>query len=152
MFHVIEDKAMLRELTESILTDHGCDVLCFESGDQYLEYLKSPEFISPIAVLSDLTMPGINGYDLAIAIRKIHPYQKIILITGNADAYLHPEAVQQICYTLDKPYKPEKLISIVDSVTACHQLQLSSPSHAYPQKCNIDPLFDCQFASLNQDY
>jgi len=146
MFHIIDDEAMLRELTESILTDYGCDVLCFESGDQYLEYLKSPEFINPIAVLSDLTMPGINGYDLALKIRKIYPFQKIILITGNADLSSHKEAERQICYTLDKPYDPENLIAIIDSVTACHQSHGSKKQGCYPQQCYIDASFRCQFS------
>jgi len=146
MFHVIDDEAMLRNLTEAILTDYGCGILCFESGEQYLEYLKSPEFINPIAVLSDVTMPGIDGYDLALKIRKLHPFQKIILITGNPDPEHHKEASQQICYTLNKPYNPEKLISIIDSITACHQLHISNKQSDYPQKCNIEPSFDCAFA------
>ena len=52
MFHIIDDEAMLREVSETILADYGYDVLCFESGDQYLKHLKSPNFVKPTAVLS----------------------------------------------------------------------------------------------------
>jgi len=149
MFHVIDDEAMLREVTSAILIDCGYDVLCFESGNQYLEYLNSPNFIEPTAVLSDVTMPGINGYDLVLEIRKILPFQKIILITGNPDSEHHKKAAQQICYTLklNKPFNPEKFIAIVDSVSSCHQLHQTDQQQPYPQKCHIDPLFNCPFSA-----
>ncbi|MDQ6955555.1 MAG: response regulator [Mariprofundaceae bacterium] len=152
MFHIIDDEAMLRELAESILVDHGCDVLCFESGNQYLEYLKSPEFAKPIAVLSDATMPGINGYDLALKIRECLPFQKIILVTGNADLEHHKKAAKQVCYTLDKPYNFEKFITMIDTIVACHQAHTSNEHSDYPSKCNIDPSLNCIFAhqSVNQ--
>ncbi|MBN4082231.1 response regulator [Mariprofundus ferrooxydans] len=120
MFHIIDDEAMLRELTSAMLVDYGYDVLCFESGEQYLEYLKSPSFVKITAVLSDVTIPSINGYDLALKIRKVTPLQKIILITGNADAEHHQEVAQQVCYTLNKPFNPEKLIAMIDIVN--HEL------------------------------
>ena len=146
MFHIIDDEEILREFTESILVDCGFDVLCFESGNQYLEYLNSPKFKKPIAVLSDVTMPGINGYDLALEIRKILPFQKIILITGNADPEHHKEAAKQVCYTLNKPYSPEKLISIIQGITACNHLYASNKEAEYPQMCSMNPLSYCPFS------
>jgi DNA-binding NtrC family response regulator len=146
MFHIIDDEAMLREVTSAMLIDYGYDVLCFESGAQYLEYLKSPNFIEPTAVLSDVTMPGINSYDLALEIRKALPFQKIILITGNPDSKHHKKAAQQICFTLNKPFNPEKFLAMVGSVSNCHQLHLTNQQQPYPQKCSIDSLFNCPFA------
>jgi len=145
MFHVIDDEAMLRELTSTMLADHGYGSLCFESGEQYLEHLKSPSFVKPTAVLSDVTLLGISGYDLALEIRKLIPLQKIILITGNADPEHHKEAAQQVCYTLNKPFNPEKFIAMVGSISACHQLHLTDKQLPYPQKCSIDSLFPCPF-------
>jgi len=146
MFHIIDDEAMLRELTSTMLADHGYDSLCFESGEQYLEYLKSSNFVKPTAILSDVTMPGINGYDLALEIRKLLPLQKIILITGNADSDQHKKAAQQVCYTLNKPFNPEKFIAMAGSVSACDQLHITNKQYPYPQKCSIDSLFPCPFA------
>lgn len=152
MFHVIDDEAMLRELTSAILIDYGYDVLCFESGDQYLKYLKSPEFVNPTVVLSDVTMPGINGYDLALEIRKAFPFQKIILITGNSDPKNHKEAAQQVCHTLSKPFDPERLFIMLDGITACHQRQLTGKQPAYPQKCSVGSLSSCPFSCKIKDY
>lgn len=146
MFHIIDDEAMLRELTSAILIDYGYDVLCFESGDQYLEYLKSPDFVKPTAVLSDVTMPGINGYDLALEIRKALPFQKIILITGNSDSEHHKKATQQVCHTLNKPFKLKKFIAMLGGISACHQLHLADKQHPYPQECSVGSLSSCPFA------
>ena len=146
MFHIIDDEAMLREVTSAMLVDCGYDVLCFESGEQYLAYLNSPNFTEPTAVLSDVTMPGINGYDLALEIRKTLPFQKIILITGNPDSEHHKKATQQICFTLNKPFHPEKFLAMIASVRSCQQLHRTKQQQAYPQKCSIDSLFNCPFA------
>jgi DNA-binding NtrC family response regulator len=136
---------MLPEVTSTMLMNYRDDVLYFESGEQYLEHLKSPNFIEPTAVLSDVTMPGINGYDLALEIRKVLPFQKIILITGNPDSKYHTKAAQQICFTLNKPFNPERFIAMAGDVSSCHQLHQTDQQQPYPQKCRIDSLFDCPF-------
>ena len=148
MFHVIDDEEMLREVTSAILADCGYDVLSFESGEQYLEYLNSPNFTNPIAVLSDVTMPGISGYDLALEIRKKLPFQKIILITGNADSEHYKKAAQQVCHTFNKPFNPEKFISMVNSISICHQSHFSNEQNCgCPQKCHIESSSTCTFAN-----
>lgn len=145
MFHVIDDEEMLRELLEVIITDAGYDVRCFNSGEAYIEFLKSPEFEEPIAVLSDVSMPGISGYDLVLKIRKTYPLQKIILVTGYADDAHHERASNQLCYTLDKPFKPEKLITLLASLAACEDNNKHITGHEHSQHCKYGIEHDCPF-------
>ncbi|GAV19559.1 nitrogen assimilation regulatory protein [Mariprofundus micogutta] len=119
MFHIIDDEEQIRNLVKALIVRTGHEALCFESGTQYLEYLNNPDFIPPIAVLTDVTMPGINGYDLAVEIRNNLPFQKIILITAYADEEHHRFAASQLCYTLNKPYHAETLIALITALIAC---------------------------------
>ena len=43
-----------------------------KNGDDLLEWLEGPEAVAPDLILSDLNMPGKNGYDV-IAEMKVHP-------------------------------------------------------------------------------
>lgn len=43
-----------------------------KNGDALLEWLDSPEAVTPDIILSDLNMPGKNGYDV-ISEMKVHP-------------------------------------------------------------------------------
>jgi len=119
MFHLIDDEEMLRDLLEAIITDAGYCVRCFDYAEHYLQYLHSPAFEKPIAVLSDVNMPGMSGYDLAIEIRKTHPLLKIALITGHADDEHHRFAASQLCSTLIRPFQPKNLLTLLASLAAC---------------------------------
>jgi len=112
---------------------------------KYLKYLNSSKYGKPIAVLSDVTMPGIHGYDLALEIRKHSPFQKIVLITGYADAEHHKRAASQLCYTLDKPYKPEKLISMINILAACDKKHQSGDKIEYFKHCEFGIGHSCPF-------
>jgi len=118
MFHVIDDVKELVEVLQAIISGAGYAVLCFTSGERYLEYLNSPEFKKPIAVLSDVDMPGVNGHQLALEVRKKFHTLKIVFLTGKADHEHHEFAASNACDTLEKPYHPEELITLIHSLAA----------------------------------
>lgn len=150
MLHVIDDEEFVRELIEIIIADAGYRVLCFESGNQYLEYLDSPQFEKPIAVLTDVTMPGINGYDLAIEIRKKYPLQKIVLISGNADDEHHVRAARQLCYTLSKPFQPPTLEKLIHALAACEKAHASGRKTEYFPQCEFGIDHSCPLHEVNR--
>jgi len=145
MFHLIDDEEMLRDLLETVISDAGYGVRCFDFAEHYLQYLHSPEFEKPIAVLTDVKMPGMSGYDLAIEIRKTHPLLKIALITGYADNEHHQFAASQLCYTVAKPFQPQKLISLLDSLAACESAHRSESKGEYFQRCEFGIEHNCPF-------
>lgn len=145
MFHVIDDEAMLREMLGTLISDVGYGVLCFESSEKYIEYLNSPEFENPICVLSDVTMPGMYGDKLVCEIRKVHPYQKIILVTGNVDDKQHQDVASQLCYTLYKPFNIEKMLGLLVSLVNCEAAKRNSDKHAYLKRCEFGIDHHCPF-------
>jgi len=79
---VVDDEVALLDLTKEVLTNHGYKVICTESGEQALEILKSK---SVDLLLSDVVMPGMDGYQLANEVEKHYPMVKIQMVSGYSD-------------------------------------------------------------------
>jgi len=150
MFHYVDDEKTLRDLLEVIISEAGYDVRCFDFAEQYLQFLHSSEFEEPVAVLSDVKMPGMSGYEMAIEIHKAYPLLKIALVTGNADDEHEQFAASQLCYTVMKPFHPQKLISLLDALVACEHAHKSGNKGAYFQHCEFGIEHACPFYDVTE--
>ena len=89
---LVEDNEMNREIASEILTDEGVEVYTAEDGDIAVEMVRksveegNSEFYD--AVLMDIQMPRMNGYDAAKAIRALpdpqDTHMPIIALSANA--------------------------------------------------------------------
>ncbi len=149
MFHIIDDEPMLCELFEAIIDDAGFSARSFESGEAYLRFLHSPNFELPTAILSDVSMPGINGYDLVTEVHKIYPLQKIVLITGNVSDEHLQQVEKSLCYTLAKPFHAEVIVDLLTSLYACEEAHKHKASLKYFQDCKFAIHHNCPFNSFN---
>jgi len=76
---VVDDEKTLLTLVENILSSHDYDVYCASNANEALNILEN----HPIdAVLSDIIMPDIDGYELAHMIHYKYPHIKIQLYSG----------------------------------------------------------------------
>lgn len=145
MFHIIDDEPILCELLEHIINDAGFSARSFESGEEYLRFVHSANFENPTAILSDVSMPGMNGYDLVVEIRKIYPFQKVVLVTG----YVNSEHIQRVekhlCYTLAKPFHPEVIVDLVASLAACEEAYKKDPTQKNFKDCKLAINQNCPF-------
>ena len=148
IFHIIEDEPLILETLDYMVSESGYDALCFDSGDKYIEHLNSPEFEAPVAVLSDIAMPGIHGYALVLEIRNRYPFQKVVLITGSPDEAFYQEAASQLCYSLDKPYHAEQLTALLTSLVNCEDAHKSGDKSGYIHDCEFGIDHDCPFHKL----
>jgi DNA-binding NtrC family response regulator len=145
MFHIIDDEPALREFVETIIDDAGFSSRSFESAEDYLYFVHSANFEKPTAILSDVSMLGMTGYDLVLEIRKIYPLQKIVLITGNVDDAHIQHVEKHLCYSLAKPFLPEKLIDLVTSLHTCEAAYKNNPSEKTFQGCEFSIDHSCPF-------
>lgn len=108
---LVEDEAVLRELAAENLADAGFNVVEASDGTTGLNALQSD---IPIDVLlSDIKLPGMNGYELAEAGKALRPELIVILMTGYAPLPL-PETLESVVYRiLQKPFKLEVLPDMV---------------------------------------
>ena len=65
---VVEDDTDLRESLSQALRDHGFGVTPATNGQQALDLLRAGA--RPSVILLDLMMPGLNGWQLAAALRR----------------------------------------------------------------------------------
>jgi two-component system cell cycle sensor histidine kinase/response regulator CckA len=94
---VVDDQANLRATLRALLTDLGYDVLLAPEGGEALRVLEANRG-AVVAVLLDLTMPGMSGPETLDALRLRAPGLPVILTSGfsakesaaarNADAFL----------------------------------------------------------------
>ena len=80
---VVDDDAEVREVTVTRLTEVGYEVREAASGLQGLASLEADPCVD--LVVLDFAMPGMNGAEAAIEIRKRWPGMPVLFVTGFAD-------------------------------------------------------------------
>ncbi|STY31604.1 guanylate/adenylate cyclase [Legionella wadsworthii] len=81
---VVDDSATMRLITCDALLKEGFNVLQAENGESALSLLKTTK---PDAILLDVEMPGLNGFEVCQKIRKSAEwrYLPIMMVTGLED-------------------------------------------------------------------
>jgi CheY-like chemotaxis protein len=67
---IVDDDEVSRELLTMFVEAEGFAVRAVESGDEALALLKA-EHTAPLAIVSDMRMPGITGPALALALKQL---------------------------------------------------------------------------------
>jgi CheY-like chemotaxis protein len=82
----VDDEDMIVELMESMLPALGYKTTCFTNGHAALAALRAvPESFD--LLITDLSMPQMNGDQLAEAVKAVAPDLPIIMMTGNNDDF-----------------------------------------------------------------
>jgi two-component system response regulator FlrC len=76
---VVEDDAALREALVDTLRAAGLLALAAQDAQNALQLLALEDIG---LVISDVQMPGANGYELLASIKRLHPYLPVVLMTA----------------------------------------------------------------------
>jgi DNA-binding response OmpR family regulator len=109
---VIDDEAALRGLLRDMLSACGYDVDVAEDGAAAIARFQQREYH---AVITDLLMPGMNGFEVAGALRTINPEIRIIMLTGSAPHLTAARAREAGLTLLHKPIALRDLKAAVDA-------------------------------------
>jgi signal transduction histidine kinase/CheY-like chemotaxis protein len=109
---VIDDMENQRKIAEAILSRRGYQMVCVESGEQAVEYLKNHSV--DLIILDMIMKPGMDGLETYKKILEIHPRQKAIIVSGFSETERIREArrIGAGAY-LKKPYLMEELAKAV---------------------------------------
>ena len=115
---IIEDNVDLALTTRALLALHGHTVWIAANGHQGLFLARQ---VQPHAVLCDIGLPGITGYEVAQAFRRDENLRAIHLIAVTAygneeDIYRGQQAGFE--HHLVKPVEPDHLVRVLEQVTA----------------------------------
>jgi CheY-like chemotaxis protein len=113
---VVDDDPLVRNMAKLMLTRLGYNVLEAKDGVEAVEVFQQ-DHPSIRCVLSDLTMPRMNGWETLEAIRKLAPGIPVVLSSGYDEAQVmaedHPERPNAF---LGKPYQIKGLGEIISRV------------------------------------
>ena len=87
---VVDDKEWIRIAISLVLEEFGYSVRCAEDGHSALReiHLQNPDIL-----VSDLTMPGMSGFELLINVRRLFPAIKVIAMSGSFSSTEVPTGV-----------------------------------------------------------
>ena len=113
---IVDDEPLLVRISQRILEDFGYTVTGFTDSREALEKVKAGPQLFDL-IITDQTMPGISGSELARAILAIAPRMPIILCTGHSETTSANDALALgIRKYLSKPIHGDELARTVREV------------------------------------
>lgn len=115
---VVDDEAPIRDVTRRTLEEHGYRVLVAEDGAQAI-HIYAQQRGKVALVITDMTMPVMDGATLMLAIRRLDPQMRFIAVSGLAanGASLRTSA-NGLSRFLAKPYSAAELLQAVRKALA----------------------------------
>jgi two-component system response regulator FixJ len=109
--HVVDDDAPMRESVAFLLSSDGIEALTYDSAAALLE--RSGE-LEPGCIVTDIRMPGMNGLEMVVELKRIGIVHPVIVLTGHADVSLAVQAMKAgVVDFLEKPFEDEALLRAV---------------------------------------
>ncbi len=113
---IVEDEVSILKLCRRLLEKNGFDVLTAAHPSDGLRLAREHSGIIDL-LLSDLSMPEMNGRTLAREILRIFPSIKCVFISGHsADDLKGPDEDLSSCVFLQKPFSGKELVSKIEQL------------------------------------
>lgn len=107
---VVDDEEKIAEMVAAALRGEGFQVRTATSGLQgYSNYFRDPT----CWVVTDVEMPGLDGFEMVHCIRAVNPEVKVIYMTGAIDVHranLEKEGRDYAATILRKPFSHGSLV------------------------------------------
>lgn len=108
---LVDDDALIAMSSADMIMDLGHDVVEVHSGAEAIEVLKGETSFD--LMITDYSMPGMNGGELIIRAKSLRPDLSVLLATGYADL---PAGVEVDAPRLSKPYTQAQLAAEIAKI------------------------------------
>jgi DNA-binding NtrC family response regulator len=114
---IIDDDPIILKALKRVIRDDGYRVLTALDGEEALR-LVSSEVVD--VVLSDIDMPGMNGLDLMVRLRRNYPRVVRLLLTGRATVAMAVGAINEgeVYRFMTKPWDIDELREVLRQAAA----------------------------------
>ena len=116
---LVEDEPDILIILHRLMSDltGGYDIITVSGGAEALLQLT----LRPVPlVITDYSMPGMDGLELAAAVKTASPTTRVVMMTAYATPELEYQARRQsVDYYLPKPFPLDHLDQIVRDVLVC---------------------------------
>jgi PAS domain S-box-containing protein len=121
---LVEDEELLRQALDRTLSEAGFVVTAAESAEKAIGRLDNDEL--PDLLVSDVSLPGMAGPELALLLRERAPDLPVLLMSGYA-AHPLPAGLVGRAAMIDKPFPTRELLAqiaaLLGDVDAPHSSQ-----------------------------
>lgn len=112
---IVDDEESDRLLLQGILARAGYRTLVASGGEEALRtYLDA----GVDAVITDLQMPDVHGFELISILRDFTPRPALIAVSGTGAIQLYMAEALGASWTLRKPVDPVQLLDLVERALA----------------------------------
>ena len=134
---VIDDDQSMRWVLTKTLANNGYQVTAFESGSVALaSFKRAASDERPNLMITDVRMPGINGFELLKQVKNISPQTPIIVMTAYTDLDTTKQAFHEGAFEyLPKPFDIDDAIELV--ARACAQADDQNGQSAQPLQSDV---------------
>jgi DNA-binding response OmpR family regulator len=124
---VVDDDPLIVETLSAILNGNGLATITAPDGTSALDVAR---LIPPQLLLSDLALPGMDGFELALELTGVIPDCEVILFSGQystSDLVTMHHSEDQDFLTLMKPVHPVELLESVFERLSRHGWRTPAP-------------------------
>ncbi|MFH0297200.1 response regulator [Bradyrhizobium sp. 31Argb] len=108
LISIVDDDPSMRDALASLIRSLGHDVRAFASAEEFLASHQLERFSCAI---TDIQMPGMNGFELKRQLSLHHGAVPVIMITARAEPDLEERAMSSGAASfLRKPFEAETLV------------------------------------------
>jgi len=115
LIFAVDDEPMLLELATMILEPLGYQVQTFRDPISAMRAYSLANPL-PVLVITDFAMHHMSGLDLIRDCRRIHPDQKILMVSGTVDSSVYRNSPHKPDGFMHKPYNAPELTAEVNKL------------------------------------
>ena len=108
---VVEDERSMREVLKILLEEEGYDVSAASDGLEGMEAVRANIFD---LVITDIKMPGADGFEVLKLVKEVYPETIVIMVTAFGTTESAIEAMKKGAYDyINKPFKIDEIRLVV---------------------------------------
>ncbi|MBM3212745.1 response regulator [Candidatus Poribacteria bacterium] len=109
---IVDDEQPFRDMLAEMLKDRAGRIMTAKDGKEALNVLIETGGVD--VVLTDMKMPGMNGFQLLEGLKTLDPNLSVVIMTGYSDLFSAEEAMKRGAdgYIM-KPFKKEEINALI---------------------------------------
>jgi len=121
---IVDDEKPIRDMLYNFLSDNGYNIQVASDGTEALEKLKKTIFH---LVISDLTMPKMDGHQLLLLIKKLYPNTAVVMMTAHFSIDSIVSAIRNGAYDyITKPFSLDEILFKIQKILDVRNISIEN--------------------------